>query len=128
MLPAKFPCAFSAAPLQVPGEPAEKAKKTPERIEFEISFDGEEETEEEQFEHNLRASMSSDTILDDSDEEDDDSDDEYVHAFFYEVEKHISVMFCFYADFFRKVWRDFMYLRFSYECRNVRDIHVFAIK
>ena len=66
-----------AAPLQVPDEPLEKAKKTPERIEFEISFDGqEEESEEEQFEHNLRASMSSDAILDNSDEEDDDSDEE----------------------------------------------------
>ncbi|XP_070189268.1 protein-methionine sulfoxide oxidase mical3a-like [Littorina saxatilis] len=66
------------APLQVPDEPLEKASKTPERIEFEISFDGqEEETEEEQFEHNLRASMSSDTILDnsDDDEEEDESDE-----------------------------------------------------
>nr|KAG5694857.1 hypothetical protein BaRGS_028785 [Batillaria attramentaria] len=65
------------APLQVPGEPKEKAKKTPERIEFEISFDGqEEESEEEQFEHNLRASMSSDTMLDNSDEDEEDSDGE----------------------------------------------------
>lgn len=61
--------------MQVPGEPKEKAKKTPERVEFEISFDGqEEESEEEQFEHNMRASMSSDSILDNTDEEDSDAE------------------------------------------------------
>ena len=64
-----------AAPLQVPGDILEKAKKTPERIEFEISFDGEEETEEEQWDHNLRASMSSDTIRLQQEEEDDEDSD-----------------------------------------------------
>lgn len=64
----------------MPKENSACPKNTPERVEFEISFDGcEEESEEEQFEHNLRASMSSDTLLDDdySDSESDYSDCEY---------------------------------------------------
>ncbi|XP_012938607.1 protein-methionine sulfoxide oxidase mical3b [Aplysia californica] len=62
-------------PLQVPKDVTDRPKKTPERVEFEISFDGqEEESEEEQFEHNLRASLSSDTLLDDDDDDDSDSD------------------------------------------------------
>lgn len=47
-----------------------KRRNTPERVEFEISFDGEEESEEEQFEHNLRASLSSTTLLDDDSDSD----------------------------------------------------------
>lgn len=59
-------------PLLLPKEATERPKNTPERVEFEISFDGqEEESEEEQFEHNLRASLSSDTLLDDDDDESD---------------------------------------------------------
>ncbi|XP_062601308.1 protein-methionine sulfoxide oxidase mical3a-like [Saccostrea cucullata] len=53
-----------------------KAKKTPERIEFENSIDGlPEESEEELTEHNLRASMSRDAMLEEfSDEDLSDSD------------------------------------------------------
>ncbi|CAL1537118.1 unnamed protein product, partial [Lymnaea stagnalis] len=62
-------------PLLISKDRTEQAKNTPERVEFEISFDGcEEESEEEQFEHNLRASMSSDTLLDDEEYSDSDSD------------------------------------------------------
>ncbi|XP_067675060.1 F-actin-monooxygenase MICAL3-like isoform X3 [Haliotis asinina] len=62
------------SPLMVPEDPYEKAKKTPERVEFENTFEGlEEESEEEQFEHNLRASFSSDMLLD-GEEEYDESD------------------------------------------------------
>ncbi|XP_059153847.1 protein-methionine sulfoxide oxidase mical3a-like isoform X1 [Physella acuta] len=69
--------ASELTPLLMPKESSACPKNTPERVEFEISFDGcEEESEEEQFEHNLRASMSSDTLLDDeySDSESDYSD------------------------------------------------------
>ncbi|CAG5127224.1 unnamed protein product, partial [Candidula unifasciata] len=62
-------------PLLLPKDTSERAENTPERIEFEISFDGqEEESEEEQFEHNLRASLSSDTLLDDEDSDSELSD------------------------------------------------------
>jgi hypothetical protein len=53
---------------------AERTKSTPERVEFEISFDGEEEAEETQCEHNLRASMA--TLQSDTDSESSDSDNE----------------------------------------------------
>ncbi|XP_071113643.1 LOW QUALITY PROTEIN: F-actin-monooxygenase MICAL3-like [Haliotis cracherodii] len=70
------------SPLMVPEDPYEKAKKTPERVEFENTFEGlEEESEEEQFEHNLRASFSSDKLLDgeeDYDESDTDSESDYL--------------------------------------------------
>lgn len=61
--------------LIIPKDTSEQTENTPERIEFEISFDGqEEESEEEQFEHNLRASLSSDTLLDDDDSDSELSD------------------------------------------------------
>ncbi|KAK6168962.1 hypothetical protein SNE40_020108 [Patella caerulea] len=54
-----------------------KNSRTPERVEFENTFDGlEEETEEEQIEHNLRASLSSDTLLDDEEYDSSNSDSE----------------------------------------------------
>ena len=49
--------------------------KTPERIEFENTIEGlPEETEEEQWEMNLRASISVDSIIDDNEGEEDWSD------------------------------------------------------
>ena len=49
--------------------------KTPERTIFENTIEGlPEETEEEQWEQNLRASISADTILTDDDGEEDSSD------------------------------------------------------
>ena len=49
--------------------------KTPERIEFENTIEGlPEETEEEQWEQNLRASMSADSIYGDDDQDEDWSD------------------------------------------------------
>lgn len=72
-----------SAPLTPPLSPPDdelKAKKTPERIEFENSIDGlQEESEEELTEHNLRASLSNDALLLDMDDDDmSDSDLEYV--------------------------------------------------
>jgi hypothetical protein len=72
-----------SAPLTPPLSPPDdelKAKKTPERIEFENSIDGlQEESEEELTEHNLRASLSSHALLLDMDDDDmSDSDLEYV--------------------------------------------------
>jgi len=72
-----------SAPLTPPLSPPDdelKAKKTPERIEFENSIDGlQEESEEELTEHNLRASLSCDALLLDMDDDDmSDSDLEYV--------------------------------------------------
>eukprot|EP00106_Octopus_bimaculoides_P005041 XP_014772483.1 PREDICTED: protein-methionine sulfoxide oxidase MICAL3-like isoform X3 [Octopus bimaculoides] len=50
-------------------------KNTPERVEFENYIEGvSEETEEEQFEHNLRPSLSSQELLEASDEEENSSD------------------------------------------------------
>lgn len=65
----KIPSPLS--PPLMPDSDIVKAKKTPERIEFENSIDGlqEEESEEELTEHNLRASMSSDAILSDGEED-----------------------------------------------------------
>lgn len=76
-----------SAPLTPPLAPnAEyvKAKKTPERIEFENSIDGlPEESEEELTEHNLRASLSRDAMLEEMYEEDlSDSDLEYVSGLY----------------------------------------------
>ncbi|OWF44716.1 protein-methionine sulfoxide oxidase mical3b-like isoform X4 [Mizuhopecten yessoensis] len=67
--PKKVPSPLS--PPLMPDSDYIKAKKTPERIEFENSIDGlqEEESEEELTEHNLRASMSSEAILSDGEEE-----------------------------------------------------------
>ncbi|KAL5010476.1 hypothetical protein ScPMuIL_012781 [Solemya velum] len=70
-----------ASPLALPEELYEKAQKTPERIEFENSIEGlPEESEDEQLEHNLRASMSSDTLTslldEDSDSDLESSDDD----------------------------------------------------
>ena len=49
--------------------------KTPERIEFENTIEGlPEETEEEQWIQNLRASISVDSILNDDDGDEDSSD------------------------------------------------------
>lgn len=63
-----------SGPLSPPLNPPDdepKPKKTPERIEFENSIDGlQEESEEELTEHNLRASMSSDVLLEYMDDED----------------------------------------------------------
>ena len=63
--------------------------KTPERIEFENTIEGlQEETEEEQWEHNMSMSLSRDGELDmemQYDVEEDDSDDsdlEYVYCYF----------------------------------------------
>ncbi|XP_078340922.1 uncharacterized protein LOC111104401 isoform X4 [Crassostrea virginica] len=70
------------APLTPPLAPDRdyvKAKKTPERIEFENSIDGlQEESEEELTEHNLRASMTRDALameFNDDDLSDSDLDD-----------------------------------------------------
>ncbi|XP_021365141.1 protein-methionine sulfoxide oxidase mical3b-like isoform X3 [Mizuhopecten yessoensis] len=76
--PKKVPSPLS--PPLMPDSDYIKAKKTPERIEFENSIDGlqEEESEEELTEHNLRASMSSEAILSDGEEENmSDSDLDY---------------------------------------------------
>ncbi|XP_033740266.1 protein-methionine sulfoxide oxidase mical3b-like isoform X3 [Pecten maximus] len=76
--PKKVPSPLS--PPLMPDADFVKAKKTPERIEFENSIDGlqEEESEEELTEHNLRASMSSEAILSDEEEENmSDSDLDY---------------------------------------------------
>ncbi|XP_064616529.1 LOW QUALITY PROTEIN: protein-methionine sulfoxide oxidase mical3b-like [Liolophura sinensis] len=63
--------------LTVPEEPFPQALRTPERVEFENSLEGEEETEEEQTEHNLRSSISCDLLLGEEEgEEESDSDDE----------------------------------------------------
>ena len=74
-----YDCSMISAqitPLKVPDEVFEQAKKTPERVEFENSIEGlPEESEEEQVEHNLRASLSSDALLLDMDE-DSNSDSE----------------------------------------------------
>ena len=70
-------CTFLAdlSPLTLPVDVLDKPTKTPERVEFEISFDGaEEESEEEQFEHNLRASLSSDALLDGESSSESDSE------------------------------------------------------
>ncbi|GFN80911.1 [F-actin]-methionine sulfoxide oxidase mical3 [Plakobranchus ocellatus] len=67
--------AADLSPLALPVDIADKPTKTPERVEFEISFDGaEEESEEEQFEHNLRASLSSDALLDEESSSESDSE------------------------------------------------------
>lgn len=53
----------------------EQSKYTPERMEFEISFDGIKESEEEQSEHNLHAPLSLDALPDeDTDSESSNSD------------------------------------------------------
>ncbi|XP_041351912.1 F-actin-monooxygenase MICAL3-like isoform X2 [Gigantopelta aegis] len=68
------------SPLQVPDDTFDKINKTPERVEFENTFEGlEEESEEEQLEHNMRLSMSMscDALLPNEnglDESDTDSD------------------------------------------------------
>ncbi|BFZ09664.1 hypothetical protein BsWGS_12701 [Bradybaena similaris] len=73
--PKKAPGSQLTPLLIIPKDTSEQNENTPERIEFEISFDGqEEESEEEQFEHNLRASLSSDTLLDDDDSDSELSD------------------------------------------------------
>ena len=75
---------FLTVPLSPPLQPESdytKAKRTPERIEFENSIDGvpELDPEEELLEHNLRASISADGILDNGDDLDfSDSDSELV--------------------------------------------------
>ena len=76
------PTAHGLAPLQIPTDVKGRPKKTPDRVEFEISIDEtgreEEETEEDQLRHNLTLSISSEDFLSmgDDDEEDFDSDDD----------------------------------------------------
>ncbi|XP_056015343.1 protein-methionine sulfoxide oxidase mical3b-like isoform X5 [Ostrea edulis] len=67
--PKKIPAPLT--PPLAPNAEYVKAKKTPERIEFENSIDGlPEESEEELTEHNLRASLSRDAMLEEMYEED----------------------------------------------------------
>lgn len=70
-----FLLAYFILGLTVPEEPFPQAMRTPERVEFENSLEGEEETEEEQTEHNLRSSISCDLLLGEEEgEEESDSE------------------------------------------------------
>ena len=63
----------TASRLSIPGDSLDAPDRTPERIGFEISFDGQEsESEERQFDHNLGASTCSNGSLCVSDDDDDD--------------------------------------------------------